>query len=215
MSHLVVFDRLNTGGVKANEMEVRNAIFRGKFTESLQNVTEFPDFCRLWNIPIDRIVAAETNGLYQQMDDLSIALRFFALYEPNKMEGPFKDYLGEFMEEMNRNYITDQSLEEKDKKKFEQAASNCWKVFGEDAFRNTQKEKKGPKSAPLADAVMIALAEVDPQKLTAQVIDKLRNGFNQLLTEGEFIKSISSGTNGKGSITKRIEMARKVVVASV
>lgn len=52
-----VFDRLNTGGVKANEMEVRNAIFRGKFTDSLHALSRYPAFCEVWNIPIDLIEA--------------------------------------------------------------------------------------------------------------------------------------------------------------
>jgi hypothetical protein len=31
-----VFDRLNTGGIEANHMEIRNAIYRGKFTDLMQ-----------------------------------------------------------------------------------------------------------------------------------------------------------------------------------
>jgi hypothetical protein len=74
-----VFDRLNTGGVVANEMEIRNAIYRGEFTELLVSLSEMAEFRHLWAIPLDK-VAAQSNSTYQKMDDLEIVLRFFALY---------------------------------------------------------------------------------------------------------------------------------------
>ena len=209
-----VFDRLNTGGVRANDMEVRNAIFRGAFTDNLHALSKNQNFRKLWDIPLDEI-DAEENGHYQRMDDLSVVLRFFALRNPDDMDSSFRDYLSDFMVKRNAQYATNPALHSEDKTLFENAALNCWKIFGASAFRNTHKKQTGPKSAPISDALMIALSEVDPKILTQDAIDRIQNGFHELLSNEEFSKSISGGTNGKGAIIKRISMAQELVHSSM
>lgn len=203
-----VFDRLNTGGVKANEMEVRNAVFRGPFTDFLHELSAVPDFCKAWEIPIDRIDAKE-NALYQKMIDLSIVLRFFALYEPEKMDGTFKDYLGTFMEQRNKDYVAQPEVKDADRKKFMNASRNAWKIFGSDAFRNPEKRQTGPKSVPLAEAVMIALADYRPEDIAEDKHVRIRQEVARLCIDPGFSKAISTGTNGKGAIITRINAARQ------
>ena len=205
-----VFDRLNTGGVQANDMEIRNAVFAGRFTDNLHKIARLPIFCQLWGIPVD-MLDAEKNTLYQQMHDLTMVLRFFAFQNPENMEGPFRDYLSDFMSERNIEYQNDNSLEKRDLALFDSAARNCWKIFGEDSFRNMEKEKRGKKSAPIADAVMISLGGVEEDKITTEIANKIREEFEALFSNQEFTKSISAGTNGKGAILTRISMARNAV----
>jgi hypothetical protein len=203
-----VFDRLNTGGVKANEMEVRNAVFRGKFTESLHELTRIPEFCSVWEIPTDPI-AAQENLLYQKMDDLTIALRFFALSDIEKIELPFKDHLSAFMKERNEIYETNPSVKNHDEIRFRRAAANSLRVFGGNAFRNVNKRGSGTRSLPIADAVMIALADFSESVMTDSAAENIRNKFSELCADDKFVKSISSGTNGRGAIRTRISMARQ------
>jgi Protein of unknown function DUF262 len=202
-----VFDRLNTGGVKANEMEVRNAIFRGPFTDNMHELSRIPQFCDLFEIPQDR-VQAESNGMYKKMSDLAVVLRFFALSNPQLMDGPFRDYLGDFMKGRNDLYKESADQKTTDEVRFRQAVINSWKVFGKGAFRNTAKEMKGPRSIPLAEAVMIALADFPPEAITSVVAARITASLNELFCDNEFLSAISSGTNGKGAILKRVGMAR-------
>ncbi|HDR9152794.1 TPA: DUF262 domain-containing protein [Burkholderia vietnamiensis] len=203
-----VFDRLNTGGVKANEMEVRNAVFRGPFTDTLHRLSRYPAFCQTWEIPIDP-VDAQSNPLYQKMIDLSIVLRFFALSEPEKIDATFKDYLGEFMDARNKQYVRDANLENDDSERFKRAVSNSLKVFGVNSFRNPEKKAKGPASLPIAEAIMIALADYDPSTITDELVAVIRNSFAELCRNETFVKSITSGTNGKGAIITRINMTKE------
>lgn len=202
-----VFDRLNTGGVKANEMEVRNAVFRGPFTDALHKLSRHPEFCKVWEIPVDDI-EAQSNPLYQKMIDLSIVLRFFALSEPDKIDSTFKDFLSEFMEERNKLYLIDKELEEQDAKRFERAVANSIAVFGVNSFRNPSKKVKGPPSLPIAEAIMIGLADHDPALITETVAQEIKADFAALCNNADFLKSISSGTNGKGAIKTRVNMAK-------
>lgn len=202
-----VFDRLNTGGVRANEMEVRNAVFRGRFTDALHKLSRLPDFCKAWAIP-DDLVDAQSNPLYQKMIDLSIVLRFFALSVPENIDGAFKDHLSEFMEARNKIYEEDEEIEAIDSARFSRAATNSLNVFGINSFRNVAKRPNGPPSLPIAEAIMIALADYDPSDVTPERSEKIRGAFASLCINPDFVKSTSSGTNGKGAISTRINMAK-------
>lgn len=209
-----VFDRLNTGGVKANEMEVRNAVFRGPFTDTLHKLSRFPDFCKTWEIPVD-LVDAQSNPLYQKMIDLSIVLRFFALLDPDRIEGAFKDHLSEFMEERNKLYLADRALEAQDTARFTRAVGNSLFIFGANSFRNVTKKSSGPPSLPIAEAIMIALSDYEPNQITAECAGKIRDSFAALCSDADFVKATSSGTNGKGAIKTRISMAKAAFSAHI
>jgi hypothetical protein len=205
-----VFDRLNTGGVPANNMEIRNAVYRGKFTDLLLEVSRLPEFCKLWNIPLDEL-DAEQNTLYQQMTDLELVLRFFALYEHKSMSVRFKDYLSEFMDGRNAAYKQNPAMEREDRDRFTRAAKNCWHVFGAEAFY-TQSRKR---SIPLADAVMVAFADYPTTAITGEKVRAARDAITTLLAKPEFQKAIGSGTNGRGAIETRVELARQTVQAAL
>jgi hypothetical protein len=206
-----VFDRLNTGGVIAAPMEIRNAVFQGGFNKLIRQLAELPEFRRLWDIPIDQ-GELEKNGLYRDMSDLEIVLRFFALSHYDQMNMKYKDYLGDYMDRRNKDYVQNPALEQEDRHVFVRAIGNCWTVFGADVFRKNLQSKK---SVPLADAVMIALSTY-PHDLVQQKANGIRGAISQLLEHnGEFLKAFGTGTNGKGAITKRIQLAQGAVKVAV
>jgi hypothetical protein len=143
------------------------------------------------------------------MIDLSIVLRFFALSNPEQMESSFKDHLSEFMEERNKLYEADETLESQDTERFTRSVINSLKIFGVNAFRNSKKQTKGPPSLPVAEAIMIALADYDPKLITEEIAEKIQKSFDELCELPVFEKAISSGTNGKGAIKTRINMTKE------
>ena len=144
------------------------------------------------------------------MDDLALVLRFFALSEYQNMGGRFRDYLSDFMRARNQAYINNKTLQKTDSERFVRAARNSWRIFGDKAFlRPPTKDGKRQRSYPLADAIMVALAEVDPNSVTEEKAAGARELFDQLLTNDEFLKAISTGTNGKGAIHTRITLAKQ------
>jgi hypothetical protein len=205
-----VFDRLNTGGVKANDMEIRNAIYRGPFTEVILELSRHATFRKLWGIPVDE-VKAEGNKLYSKMGDLELVLRFFALREFEKMGTKFSDYLGEFMAERNDHYRGEPGLAQADRESFGCAVESVWKVFGEAAFTR----KSGRKSVPLADAVMVSLSKVNPATLGPERSERLRMATAALLEDASFVKAISTGTNGQGAISERIRRTQEAYAAAL
>ena len=204
-----VFERLNTGSVIAEPMEIRNAVFQGGFNDQLHSLSDDHTFRKLWGIPIDDI-EREKDQTFKKMDDLELVLRFFALRDYQAMSFRFKDYLSAFMNDRNAAYKLQPSLKDEDKRQFETAIGNCWKTFGDSAFRRPSTHQR---SAPLADAFMVALSAVDPRELEDnRKRERVRQELTRLATDDpDFQKAFGTGTNGKGAITIRIERAKDAV----
>ena len=211
-----VFDRLNTGGVIAEPMEIRNAVFQGDFNNLIRELSENKIFRQLWKIPTDDAEKLEKNKLFQKMEDVELVLRFFALFNYERMDMVFKDYLSDFMSTRNTEYHSDPTLKPADTDLFVRAVTNCWTVFGEDAFRKPTGQGFHPtKSAPLSDAVMIALSEISASD-AGQKAESIRTAILGLCQNDEdFKKAIGTGTNGKGAIKTRIELAKSAVQTAI
>ncbi|WP_437782367.1 DUF262 domain-containing protein [Sorangium sp. So ce1097] len=209
-----VFDRLNTGGVIAEQMEVRNAIFPGPFNTMLHELSADHSFRRLWGIPNSQDpVALERNVLYREMGDLELVLRFFALREGSLKGMRFKDRLSDVMSKQNAAFKKDATLQESASATFRQAIANCVKVFGDGAFKlKKAPNKTANRSAPYADAVMQALADRSTASLTPDAVVRIRAAFEELCTlNQDFRNAIEKGTNGESAIKNRISLARAAV----
>lgn len=206
-----VFDRLNQGGVIAEPMEIRNAVYPGAFNRLLHDLSAHETFRKLWNIPLDND-ALSSNTTYNRMRDVELVLRFFALQDYAAMNLNFKDYLSDFMAARNAEYKNSPELKTADTALFGRAIANCWRVFGDGAFRRPS----GLKSAPLADALMLALCDVDPSRITDTIANRIAVAIQKLSMENDaFKKSISYGTNGKGAISTRISAAKSRVAGLI
>ena len=129
--HFVVFERLNTGGTKLNEMEIRNCLFRGKLNDLIKKLAKDEDFIKCVN----------EKTLSRRMKDRTFVLRFLAFYEKThrKCKNGIKKFLNDFLETY-RNPPEQKLDEYRDKFKHCMKASQT--VFGNDGFR-LKKEKTG------------------------------------------------------------------------
>ncbi|HCE6814537.1 TPA: DUF262 domain-containing protein [Pseudomonas aeruginosa] len=212
-----VFDRLNTGGVKAEPMEVRNAIFPGPFTDKLQQWSRLPLFREMWGIPTQEDQAAlESNTLYRDMSDVELVLRFFALQGATLDGMRFKDKLSEYMYQKNKEYLADTAAFEADEAKFLLALDNCQTIFGLDCFKKPESEEKfGRRSAPYADAVMYALSK-HSREVTIEKRSEIREALISLAIKNRtFRNSVSTGTNGESATRNRMELADAVVSSAI
>jgi len=213
-----VFDRLNTGGVVAEQMEVRNAIFPGPFNSMLHELSCDSTFRRLWGIPdTDDATVLEKNVLYREMGDLELVLRFFALRDGTLHGMRFKDRLSDVMSSQNAAFTKNPSLRTSEADVFRRALSNCMRVLGEDAFKpDKAPERRARRSAPYADAVMQSLADQPESAFDMDVVERVRAGFHSLTTQNPVFKTaIETGTNGESAIRNRISLARAVVAAAI
>lgn len=89
----IVFERLNSGGVKLGSQETRNAVYNGPLNQLCLTLSENETFRRMWGIPLDLPSeehddedASETadestqagKRMFEKMEDVELVLRFFA-----------------------------------------------------------------------------------------------------------------------------------------
>jgi hypothetical protein len=90
----MVFERLNSGGVKLGSQETRNAVYGGALNTLCLALSENENFRRMWGIPLDPspeekeadeesedAVDEPTKAgtrMFEKMEDVELVLRFFA-----------------------------------------------------------------------------------------------------------------------------------------
>lgn len=211
-----VFDRLNTGGVIAEPMEVRNAIYYGPFNKLLHEVSTYDAFRKLWGIPLDEKTRSR-NSTYKRMADLEMALRFFAFQEYENFDGSLKGFLNDFMSNRNATYSADRTLLEKDRALFLKTMERALFLLGENALHRliAQGKYSNFPSAPYADAVLFAISRLPDDQATEVEGNIIRNALENLcLNDPAFVKSITVGTNAKTAAEYRITTVSKAILGS-
>ena len=133
--HFVVFERLNSGGTKLNEMEIRNCIYRGSLNDLIKKLADDSDFKKCVN----------TKALDRRMHDRGLVLRFLAFYEKThlKCTSGLKRFLNEFLDTY-KNPQTQKLTE------YERVFQKCMKasvtVFGDKGFRLKSNRGSGSTS---------------------------------------------------------------------
>lgn len=91
-----LFERLNTGGVKLTNQEIRSCIFRGDFNDFLKELAKNEDFQNVVRLP----VAKENDGSREEL-----VLRFFAYFHGyKKFEHSVVGFLNDYMKSANKKF---------------------------------------------------------------------------------------------------------------
>lgn len=178
-----VFDRLNTGGVKLNPHEVRNAMNPGPLRDALLQMSQLRVFTDAFGIPPYDPVDAESderkdNTLYSKMGDCELALRFVALREEDQIRGAMRDMLDRAMEKQLSQEDAETLVDE-----FRERLEFLSRLFEKRPFRIGEAgESSGRIYAGIYDASMIALDRCWAQRESimeraAEIREELRRAF--------------------------------------
>lgn len=210
-----IFERLNSGSVKLQPQELRNAIERGPFNDLIKKLAKDPNFRILLKINSEE---PEKSTKVKKMEDVELVLRFFALRNDNykSLKKGFKQFLTDEMKNMNK--LNDKEL-------------NCLKdnfivtmkvirdIFGDEAFAKYRWEGKQAKqmskfNAAVYDSLSIPVSMCiyanKKDKLTRNK-NKIKLNFNRLFANTKFFDSVSGSVNDKEKVIIRIDMAKKVI----
>ena len=122
--HFVVFERLNTGGIKLNDMEIRNCLYRGALNSLIKDLTKNENFKK----------AINQKNFDKRMQDRALILRFLAFYERTHLKCTFglKRFINEFLDTYKDT--NDEKIAEY-RKAFEKCMRASLTIFGDNAFR--------------------------------------------------------------------------------
>lgn len=211
----VLFDRLNTGGIRLNPQELRNALYPGRLNALLIRLARSEPFTTTWGVP--PFVHGETeepseallkNPLFSSLADAELVLRFFALRDAivNKRSGSLRRILDRYMDE-HKN-IT-QEEEEKMEAMYLSLLSRLVELFEGEPFRLPKTKRP---SRPLYDALMIALSlttDLDVEAKAKSVRDSLAVALSN---EATYDVLVGRG-NTIESIRQRVELASQILKA--
>lgn len=177
-----IFERLNTGGMSLNNMEIRRSIAYGVFLETLEKVNSNPNWQRILGV----------KGLGKRFLDLELVLRCFAFYE-KEYTGVMKSYLNEYMEQNKDLAKEDVAL------RFVNAVRQISEKLHEKPFAiNT----RSMPNYTVLDSVIVALMRNGE---VANLADK----FSMLLNDNNYKDIIErgNGTTTKKLVDERLSLA--------
>lgn len=202
----LVFERLNTGGVKLERQEIRNSLGTGLFNRSLFELAKLDLFRSIWELPLYQNEEEENHKLpiynkefFKKMEDIEVVLRFFTLRHMDQFRYGIQGFLDLYM-------VRSKSFEKKDceflESLFISTLETAHAIYGVNVFCSYENDEfsKKPKKG-IYDAVMVALASY--QEHYPLLISKKTEIIR--LTIDLFVSKGVSAFTGRASTKKDIE----------
>ncbi|GAB2997874.1 DUF262 domain-containing protein [Psychrosphaera aestuarii] len=200
-----IFERLNSGSVKLEPQELRNATCRGPFKELIKKLSKNEHFTRLANLEPD-------GKRVQKMEDEELVLRYFALtYKDAYMEykGGFKKFLTDKMSKLNQlklKEIKDLEVEFSDVMKLI-ASHNHENPFAKYKLDDSGELKRMSKfNAAVFDAIValyrtlyLSGKTINPEKIV------------ELFKKPNFFEACQGSVNDVSKTQLRINLAKELV----
>lgn len=191
------FERINTGGMSLNEMEIRNCIYRGTMNEKIRDLAKNEDFRNSLNI----------RNLSDRMLDRNLVLRFLAfdVYKYDRVTSGIKSFLNRFFESHRNPSI--ETLNDFEKR-FKRAMRNSFTVFGHSAFRLRKVDPKGggewasKPNASIFQVVSTSLASYETARV-AKNSDAILEEYLDLMQDQLWVDAVTKSTGD----TKNIKYA--------
>lgn len=184
-----IFNRLNSGGSKLYNQEIRNCIYQGPFNTLIKKLARSEDWCHFTEVTQEKV-------LQSRFGHEERILRFFAFNERwLNYQGRFAAFLNDYMD--TYKFCDIRQIEE------------FKKIFMEVMSIANQIEHRGFAKV-VADAVLVGIAQ-NREKLRGKPADDINKRFQNLMEMDEFSSAALSQSLGKkdkviGRIKKAIEV---------
>lgn len=197
----LIFERLNTGGVALNEMEIRNCLFPGSLNNLIKELAQSNEFKECVN----------QKNIHKRMKDRSLVLRFLAFYERTyfKATRGLKAFFNEFCETY-RN--TNEKKLNEFRNQFKKAIKASFTIFGDKGFRLSSTSRS--VNATVFQVICVSFTNYDLGALTRSA-DAIFEAYIDLVkTDNRWLDSVSRATGGYDRISyafktwnERLELA--------
>lgn len=201
-----IFERLNTGSIKLEAQELRNATARGPFNVLIKELAKNKEFRQL--IQINESNPGESSKV-KKMEDVELVLRFFALTDKRflTLKKGFKDFLTQSLNEFNR-LSADEITTASDRflATIKYIHRNVGSMpFAKFRFDNGDYKKMSSFNAAVYDAVMVGISEVlTPEAMLDPSNDSKLADYIELFKDNDFFTAVSGSVNDAAKVTTRI-----------
>ena len=187
-----IFHRLNTGGNKLNNQEIRNCIYQGNFNDFLKSLVSYSCFVKLFNI---------VEGKIYRFSFEELILRFFAFFDEHQSyNGKLAKFLNEYMNKHKE--LEEQELSTK---------RNIFERVIDLLFLRIQEQKALPNlSKATIESMFVGIAN-NIENLENETESELKQRFRRLRKDEAFsVDSLKENISGKEKVKQRISRAIEI-----
>ena len=195
-----IFRRINTGGMRLSEQEIRNALYQGRSTQLLKKMVNNRQYLKV------------TGGSVKdnRMAGRELILRFVAFYifSRKKYLGDIDEFLSDAMMTLNENT----KISELDIiSAFETGLKRAYCIFGSHSFRKSMpgENKKAAINKSLFEVWLNVLTDIDEDdfELLIEYKDQFLDSYEEILYEDDFSEAVSRrGATSWGSSYRYTEL---------
>ncbi len=203
-----VFIRLNRGGIRLNNQEIRNVAFRGALNDAIYNASG--------NSLLKSALKIEgtKSAAFQQMQDAEYVLRFLTLRDS------WAVFSGSLSRSMDDYMLRNRSVEGKELNNviepFNAAITRTSHLWGSVAFQRWDGQRWRQQAlAGLYDAEMIASSLLSDEQIKSAAAKHgdIVEATKLLFSDAEFEEAVRLGTNTPSRIKLRIEKVRDMLLS--
>lgn len=205
-----IFDRVNRGGTRLTNQEMRNALYKGHSTVMLKDLAASSVFLNATGRGISS----------KRMKDQYVILRSIAFYLLKKKQHEVLEQNGEAIEYKSDiddflaktmiflNEKASKELLEDCKNTFYRAMDNCYNVLGRDAFRfDSESGNRRPINMPLFEVLMYVFSD---NKLMENV-DYMKKEVENFKREFDHQQMFSGNVDSTINLNDRYDLAEELI----
>jgi len=187
-----IFHRLNTGGNKLTNQEIRNCIYSGPFNETLRNLVVFDNFRKLFSLEEDK----SYRFAYEEL-----ILRFFAFSELfENYRGRLAKFLNEYMED---NRLMAESQRSDLEQKFKDIVNLIY-------FKICDQQSLPKISKATSEALFVGISR-NFDNLQNENEAQLQERFNNLMNDQLFsVDSLKGGLSSNEGVQARMNRSIEI-----
>ncbi|WP_167647319.1 DUF262 domain-containing protein [Mameliella alba] len=204
-----IFERLNTGSVKLEAQELRNATSRGPFNKAIKSMASHPQFREMLQIPVEN---PEGSSKVRKMEDLELVLRFFSLKggQYKTLSKGLKSFLTSKMNEFNS--LSPNEIDRMDSE-FRSCMNFIYHALGKNAFAKYSiqdgeiKKKMSSFNAAVFDAISVGTFDYFTiHQLEQRNLDDTGKftGYHVIFSDPDFFSAVSGATADSAKVKYRI-----------
>jgi hypothetical protein len=210
-----IFDRVNRGGTRLTNQEMRNALYRGKSTRLISELSKTEEFLRATGHGIspkrkkDNYVVLRTISFYLLYRKADVVLKQNG--EAIEYKSDIDDFLAKMMIFINEK-ASDELIADC-RTMFLCAMNNSYRIMGEDAYRfvayedESGKSRKRPINMPLFEMLAYIFSDdcvTNNSQITRDAINKFKDTY-------DYQKMLMSNVDSSTNVTERFSTAKKLL----
>ncbi|CCQ91193.1 conserved hypothetical protein [Nitrospina gracilis 3/211] len=188
-----IFERLNTGGMKLNPMEIRKCVYFSDLFMTLQEMNKFEQWRKILGKPHED----------KRFRDVELILRILALKDEWELyEKPMKQFLNNFMS-TNKNLTFDKN------KTYFEGLKREFSGVCEFIFRNLGAKPfhiRGRLNYAVMDSIMVTAYDAIGS------VKDFKDRYSSLLEDKVYFENVTKNTSDEATVRQRFKKAQEYLV---